>query len=181
MTARAALMPPGPGMFSITTPWPNLLLSLSAMMREVTSATPPAPKGSTILTGFSGHAACACCAGASRASAISAKAALLTSLMAILPRSFLMSVETIEPGGIVHQQAPLRQRVGGILRHQIDQVRLIRLMRRIRVRKIGAPQHALRRRLDQRVSDRHRRIVGRHGNALGAADLDPAVFQARKL
>jgi uncharacterized caspase-like protein len=27
------------------------------MMREVTSATPPAPNGKTILIGFSGHAA----------------------------------------------------------------------------------------------------------------------------
>src|SRR6185437_15913840 len=59
MTARAALMPPGPGMFSITTCWPNFLLSRSARMRAVTSATPPGPKGSTILTGFSGHLACA--------------------------------------------------------------------------------------------------------------------------
>jgi hypothetical protein len=34
-------------------------------MREVTSATPPGPNGSTIRTGFSGHFACAGLTGAS--------------------------------------------------------------------------------------------------------------------
>jgi hypothetical protein len=41
-------------MFSITKRWPSRSPSLSAMMREETSATPPAPNGSTILTGRSG-------------------------------------------------------------------------------------------------------------------------------
>ena len=35
------------------------------MMREVTSATPPAPNGRMIFTGFSGHFACAWLSGAS--------------------------------------------------------------------------------------------------------------------
>src|SRR5262245_35672742 len=52
-------------MFSMTTRWPSFWLSLSAMMREVTSATPPAPNGRTILIGFSGQAALAPLNGAS--------------------------------------------------------------------------------------------------------------------
>ncbi len=52
-------MPPGPGMFSTTTCCPNFSLSLAAITREVTSATPPGPNGSTSFTGFSGHFACA--------------------------------------------------------------------------------------------------------------------------
>ena len=47
-------------MFSMMTCWPSLSDSLAAMMREVTSATPPAPNGRMSRTGFSGHFACAC-------------------------------------------------------------------------------------------------------------------------
>ena len=78
-------MPPGPGMFSITTCWPNFSLSLAAIMREVTSATPPAPNGSTIFTGFSGHFACAWSAGASATSKPSAASAKTGFLIVILP------------------------------------------------------------------------------------------------
>src|SRR5215467_12482677 len=62
-------MPPGPGMFSTTTRWLSFWLSLSARMRAVTSATPPAPNASTSLIGFSGQAACACGPGASTSAA----------------------------------------------------------------------------------------------------------------
>ena len=50
-TARAAAMPPGPGWFSTTKRWPSFSPSLSATMRAVTSATPPAANGSTTRTG----------------------------------------------------------------------------------------------------------------------------------
>jgi hypothetical protein len=55
ITALAALMPPAPGMFSITKRWPSLSPSFSATRRAVTSATPPGPNGRTILTGRSGY------------------------------------------------------------------------------------------------------------------------------
>src|SRR6185437_7174438 len=174
-------MPPGPGIFSMTTPWPNFLLSRSAMMREVTSATPPAPNGSTILIGFSGQAVRACGTGASISKAPKASSVLRTCLMVNPPSDLFLLVETVQPGRIVYQQALLRQRVSRVLRHQIDQIGLVGLVRSVRVRKIGTPQHALRRRLDQCVRDQHRFGIRRHGNALGAADLDPAIFQARKL
>ena len=80
-------MPPGPGMFSIITCWPNLSVSLAAMMREVTSATPPAPNGRMSLIGFSGHFACAWPSGASATikAAGSASSANNAFLIAILP------------------------------------------------------------------------------------------------
>src|SRR4051812_9281749 len=55
ITALAALMPPAPGMFSITNRWPSFSPSFSATRREVTSATPPGPNGRTIFTGRSGY------------------------------------------------------------------------------------------------------------------------------
>ena len=55
ITALAALMPPAPGMFSITKRWPSFSPSFSATRRAVTSATPPGPNGSTIFTGRSGY------------------------------------------------------------------------------------------------------------------------------
>ena len=61
-------------MFSMTTRWPSFWLSLSAMMREVTSATPPAPNGRTILIGFSGQAAFAPLNGASISAATASTA-----------------------------------------------------------------------------------------------------------
>ena len=57
-------------------------------------------------------------------------------LIAILPdvllRHFLLLAETIKPGRIVHQQALLRQRGCGKLRHQIDQIGLVGLVGGIR-------------------------------------------------
>ena len=61
-------------MFSMTTRWPSFWLSLSAMMRAVTSATPPAPNGKTILIGFSGQAAFAPLNGASISAATASTA-----------------------------------------------------------------------------------------------------------
>src|SRR5450631_4880235 len=175
-------MPPGPGMFSTKTCWPNFSVSLAASMREVTSATPPGPNGSTSRTGFSGHFACAWPTGANAKSkaADTARAAKKIFLMVILPvvrPRFLLLAETIKPGRIVHQQAVLRQRGGGKLRHQVDQIGLVGRVGGIGVREIGAPQHARRRRLDQRAGDRHRRRIRRHGYALGPAHLDPAIFK----
>src|SRR5664279_1619635 len=140
-------MPPGPGMFSINTCWPNFSVSLAAIMREVTSATPPGPNGSMIRTGFSGHFACAWLSGASAKikAAGTASNAKSIFLMAILPEFFplfFLLAETIKPGGIVHQQAVLRQRGGGKLRHQVDQIGLVSHVGGIGVRELGAPQHA---------------------------------------
>jgi len=52
--ARAAGMPPAPGMFSTMSRCPSFSLSLSATILIVTSATPPAPNGTMILTGRAG-------------------------------------------------------------------------------------------------------------------------------
>src|SRR5476649_2325994 len=116
-------------------------------MRAVTSATPPAPKGSTRRTGFSGHFACASLSGASAkiraagsASIVFAKTPLaIVFILRVFLVSFLLLFETIKLCGIVHQQAALRQRFGRELRHQIDQIGLIGLVGGIRVWKVGAP------------------------------------------
>src|SRR5215204_1407034 len=50
-------MPPGPGWLSMMKRWPSRSPSLSATMRAVISALPPAPNGNTIRTGRSGNAA----------------------------------------------------------------------------------------------------------------------------
>ena len=49
-TARAALMPPAPGMFSITKRCPSFSPSFSPTIRAVTSATPPGPNGTISRT-----------------------------------------------------------------------------------------------------------------------------------
>jgi predicted TIM-barrel fold metal-dependent hydrolase len=53
-TARAALMPPAPGMFSMTKRWPSFSPRFSVTSRAVTSATPPAPNGRISRTGLFG-------------------------------------------------------------------------------------------------------------------------------
>src|SRR5262245_1730576 len=131
-------MPPGPGMFSTTTRWLSLRLSLSARIRAVTSATPPAPNGNTSLIGFSGQAARACGAsvttiaakpsGAIRRVMISKSPFAIVRFLRVVRRFYYCLVETIKPRWIVHQQALLRQHIGRELRHQIDQVGLVGLV-----------------------------------------------------
>ena len=58
-TNSAATMPPAPGRLSMTTGWPRLTDSCCATARAVRSATPPAPKGTTMRRGLEGKAACA--------------------------------------------------------------------------------------------------------------------------
>ena len=58
---------------------------------------------------------------------------------AILQQVVPALIETVKPRGVVHQQALLRRRVGCVLRYQIDQIGLVRLVRRIGMREIGAP------------------------------------------
>ena len=48
-TASAAMLPPAPGRFSITTGWPSSGAICSASSRAVMSAAPPGGKGTTIF------------------------------------------------------------------------------------------------------------------------------------
>ena len=50
-TASAAMLPPAPGRFSITTGWPSSGAIRSASSRAVMSAAPPGGKGTTMLQG----------------------------------------------------------------------------------------------------------------------------------
>src|SRR5256885_1839646 len=51
-TVSAATMPPALGLLSMMTGWPSCEASFCATTREVTSATPPAPKGTTMRMGL---------------------------------------------------------------------------------------------------------------------------------
>ncbi|MOA26632.1 hypothetical protein D3C78_1474400 [compost metagenome] len=67
-TISPATMPPAPGLFSITTAWPSVSPIFWATTRAVTSATPPAPNGTTMRTGLVGKF-CAKASGVSSAEA----------------------------------------------------------------------------------------------------------------
>ena len=49
------MLPPAPGLFSITKVWPIAMVILCAMMREMVSEEPPAENGTMRRTGFSGY------------------------------------------------------------------------------------------------------------------------------
>src|SRR5262245_44856098 len=51
----AAVLPPPPGMFSITTCWPNASETFCATRRAITSVGPPAANGTSIRIGFVGY------------------------------------------------------------------------------------------------------------------------------
>ena len=48
-------MPPAPGLFSITTGWPQRAASLSPISRAIRSSELPGPVGTTIFTGLFGQ------------------------------------------------------------------------------------------------------------------------------
>ena len=61
-TASMPSMPPAPGLFSMTTGWPQREASLSLMARTIRSSELPGPVGTTIFTGRLGQAAWAAAA-----------------------------------------------------------------------------------------------------------------------
>src|SRR3977135_3632812 len=73
--APAPMLAAAPARFSTITGWPHLRDSFSPMMRGMTSALPPAGKGTTILTALLGYA-CACRAGANPHSAAATRRAI---------------------------------------------------------------------------------------------------------
>src|SRR3569832_552166 len=140
------------------------------MMRAVTSATPPGPNGSTIRTGFSGHFASAAPGASDKVSVAAiiasarfgpAKTVVLTVESSLgRSRAALMKVcivrrgggcqppcagssVVVEPRGIGDQDALERRRVAE-LRQEIDELAFIRLVRRVRMREVGAPHGAVR-------------------------------------
>src|SRR3954470_24201383 len=76
-----------------------------------------------------------------------------------------VSRETVEPRRVVDQQFALQGGVGRKARDEVHQIGFIRLMRRIRVWEVGAPEHAVRRRIHDRAGNRDRLLIGRHRNA----------------
>src|ERR1700704_4494839 len=74
-TYSAPILPAAPARFSTITGWPHLRDSFSPMMRGMTSALPPAGKGTTILTALLGYA-CACRAGGNPHSAAASSRAI---------------------------------------------------------------------------------------------------------
>src|SRR6185312_3995559 len=113
-------MPPAPGMFSMMNRWPSFSLSLSAMMRVVTSATPPAPNGRMILTGFSGHFACA--GAAKKANAVINDAAI-AKRRAIAPPNFRMCVFPFDFFiGRIHKASPGYRPANGVANLTLAQI-----------------------------------------------------------
>src|SRR5438132_1290336 len=53
----AAMLPPAPGLFSITTVWPQTSCRRLPMRRAVMSVEPPGVNGTTMRTGFAGQSA----------------------------------------------------------------------------------------------------------------------------
>src|SRR5215212_10275047 len=93
----AAMLPPAPGLFSITTDWPQTSCRRLPTRRAVVSVEPPGVNGTTTRTGLAGHSAAAACDARMEGSAIAAAArptkrrrlsigALLREGMARLPR-----------------------------------------------------------------------------------------------
>ena len=70
-------MPAAPGLFSITTAWPQASCSFCARMRVPMSVPPPGGKGTTMRIGLAGHA-CADAASGHASSAMAANTALST-------------------------------------------------------------------------------------------------------
>ena len=55
-TSSTPTLPPAPGLFSITTGWPQAWASLSPIARARMSVLPPGVNGTTMRTGFDGNA-----------------------------------------------------------------------------------------------------------------------------
>src|SRR6218665_727256 len=56
------MLPPTPGLLSMMTWWPHLVVSFSATMRGIASAVPPAGKGTMMRIGFWGKLPAGACA-----------------------------------------------------------------------------------------------------------------------
>src|SRR5262245_37804544 len=77
------VLPPAPGMFSVTTCWPHVSDNFCATMRAITSVGPPAANGTIRRTGFAGQpSAAALPAGASIDRMSAAEAANAGNIMA---------------------------------------------------------------------------------------------------
>ncbi len=63
------MVPLAPALFTTTTDWPSTLPISSPSTRASTSVVPPAPKGTTMLSGREGKACAAACSGAAASSA----------------------------------------------------------------------------------------------------------------
>ena len=90
--------------------------------------------------------------------------------------------EGVQPAGVAHQQLPARRLVGGEGGDEVEQIAVVGHMRDVRVRPVGAPQHALRSGVDERPGERHHVVIRRTAGAepLCAGELDPAPLVAKQ-
>src|SRR4051812_16826863 len=70
----AAMLPPAPGLFSITTDWPQTSCRRLPTRRAVVSVEPPGVNGTTTRTGLAGHSAATARDGRMEGAAIAAAA-----------------------------------------------------------------------------------------------------------
>src|SRR5262245_22417629 len=85
-TAAAAMLVPAPGLFSITTCWPQIRDSRSAVMRATVSVDPPGAYGTTMRTGRAGQS----CASAGRLTAVASANAAASGHAAAAPPTVAM-------------------------------------------------------------------------------------------
>src|SRR6185312_9641558 len=141
-TARAALMPPAPAMFSMTKRWPSFSPSLSVTSRAVTSATPPAPNGRISRIGLFGYLCASAICGSNNAAASAAIPANDAPCRLIVYRLSAIArapSKLEQPRRIVDQYLLLQFGLRRKQRNQVDQIAVVGHHLHVGVRPVGPP------------------------------------------
>ena len=92
-TESAPLLPPAPGLLSISTGWFQATLSFSPIRRARMSGAPPGVKVTTMCIGLPAFAPCECAGGTAASSAASRSEQAIRTSVAVIARAFRGSSE----------------------------------------------------------------------------------------
>src|SRR5450759_3436371 len=109
------MLPPAPETFSTTTGWPQIWLSLSAMIRAMMSTGPAGGVPRIILTARSGYPLCATALLAVENIANAAISAAITFVMIFIPPAFFGSYDSKSQRPKTRLAESIGRRIGGLV------------------------------------------------------------------